>query len=70
MKCKIFHSRRIVDLEQAVNKFLETHEISVQHTQFSSVYGQDEVEHLLFHTLILFYWPRVDEKRDPFQDKE
>ena len=69
MKVKIFHARRIVDLEQAVNTFLELHEVSVQHTQFSTVYAQDEVEHLMFHTMVVFYYPRV-EYPDPFAEEE
>lgn len=68
MKVKIFHSRRLDALEEAVNQFLESHGVIVQHTQFSMVYAQDEVEHLLFHTLIVFYYPRV-EYPDPFQEE-
>lgn len=67
MRVKIFQARRIGALEEAVNQFLATHEVIVQYTQFSTVYGQDETEHIMFHTLVVFYSPRVDEP-DPFQE--
>src|SRR5258708_4110419 len=70
MKVKIFHSRRIDALEEAVNAFLESHEVSIQHTQFTTAYAEDDATHLMFHTLILFYWPRVDEDRDPFEEEQ
>src|SRR5438132_13665109 len=61
MKCKIFYSRNWQALEDAINKWLVTHVVDIQHTQFSTVYGEDEMVHILFHTLVLFYIPRADE---------
>lgn len=69
MKVKIFQSRKLVRLEQEVNVFLNENDVSIQHTQFSTVYAQDEVAHLMFHTLILFYYPRVEEP-DPFEEEQ
>ena len=61
MKCKIFHARSVVALEDAINKWLETHPVSPDSMrfEFSTVYGEDEVEHILFHTLVLFYVPMM-----------
>jgi hypothetical protein len=61
MKCKIFHGRSWQALEKVINTWLETHLVEIAHTQFSTVYAQDEIEHILFYTLVLFYIPLVDE---------
>jgi hypothetical protein len=59
VKCKVFHGKSVVALEDAINKWLENHMVDIQNTQFSTVYGEDETMHILFHTLVLFYIPMV-----------
>lgn len=61
MKCKVFFARTTERLETMVNQWLETHAVSIEHTQFSTVEVEDNVEFHIFHTLVLFYVPRVGE---------
>lgn len=69
MKVKFFQARKLSVLEEAVNEFLASNEIYSVHTQFSTVYAEDSMEHIMFHTLVLFYYPRVDEP-DPFEEEK
>lgn len=59
MECKIFYSRSRKELEANVNAWLKDHPVSPDSMrfEFSSVYLDDQVEHIVEHTLILFYVP-------------
>ncbi len=59
MKVKIFYSRSRKDLEEKLNKWLETNPVSPDSMRFqvTSVLLDDPDEHIIEHTLFLFYVP-------------
>lgn len=61
MECKIFAARSRADLQEKVNAWLATHPVTPESMrfQFSSVYMEDPDQHIIEHTLILFYVPMV-----------
>lgn len=61
MECKVFWATSRMKLQDEVNEWLKTHQPESFNFQFSSVYLEDPVEHIIEHTLVLFYIPRVDE---------
>ncbi len=67
MKVKFFHSRRVGELEEAINAFLASQEVSVHLTQFSAIPREDDLQYWIEFTVILFYYPRVEEG-DPFEE--
>ena len=62
MRCKIFYAMKREVLAELVNTWLETHAVQIEHTQFSQVLIEDEVQYVLENTLVLFYVPHVDEQ--------
>ncbi len=57
MKCKIFYGRNREHLQNAVNHWLEVNPVRLERFQFSSVKLDDDMEHIIDHTLVLFYVP-------------
>lgn len=66
MRCKVFSARTRKALEEAVNKWLETNPVSpdTMRFEYSAVYCEDPTEHIIEHTLVLFYVPMVPIFRD------
>lgn len=61
MKVKIFGSRTRPDLEKQVNTWLETHPVSPDSMrfQYGAIYMDDPEQHIVEHTLVLFYVPMM-----------
>lgn len=59
MECKIFYSRSRKEIEKQVNAWLKEHPVSPDSMrfEFSSVVLDDPDEHIVEHTLVLFYVP-------------
>jgi hypothetical protein len=59
MECKIFYARSRKELEANINAWLKEHPVSPDSMrfQFSSVALDDPDEHIVEHTLVLFYVP-------------
>lgn len=59
MECKIFYARSRKELEKQLNDWLKDHPVTPDSMrfQFSSVYCEDPNEHIIEHTLVLFYVP-------------
>jgi hypothetical protein len=71
MNCKIFYSRRREQLERNINAWLATHVVNVLYTQLSTVAIESDIEYILEHTLILFYYPQqVEEASDEAKDMQ
>jgi hypothetical protein len=59
MKCKVFSSRTRKELEKAINEWLETHPVTPETMRFEygAVYCEDPDEHIIEHTVVVFYVP-------------
>ena len=63
MKVKIFTARQPIDLEEKVNKWLESHFIDADMSfQFQQSIIDDEAGYRMEYSLVLFYLPRADGK--------
>src|SRR5690349_18906438 len=70
MKLQIFHARKISTLQEHVNAFLQDEQVSsIHHTQYSAIPREDALEYWTEYTLLVFYYPRVEEP-DPFQEDD
>lgn len=59
MRCKIFYGSNRQELEDMVNKWLETNPVTPDSMrfEFSTASVEDETSYKLEHTLVLFYVP-------------
>lgn len=61
MRVKIFGARTRQALEEAVNQWLKTNPVApdTMRFEYGAVYCEDPVEHIIEHTLVLFYVPML-----------
>ncbi len=59
LKCKVFSARKQANLEQAINEWLGRHPVTLETMRFEygAVYCEDPDEHIIEHTVIVFYVP-------------
>jgi len=59
LQVKIFSANSTVKLQDAINEWLAKHPVSPDSMRFeySAVYCDDPIEHIVEHTVILFYIP-------------